>query len=131
MPYQAEAKDEEAFPRPRPGLRRAPLRARRARVHRLARHQQRTSDQPVPDCTLASSRSLVATQDTAAFWAQKGQIEKPVKADGILDLFGLGPTSKTAKGTSGANQEIGAGLYVTDDQFMYVPTPLLSSGRMR
>ena len=89
------------------------------------------SDQPVPDRTLASSRSLVATQDTAAFWAQKGQIEKPVKADGILDLFGLGPTSKTAKGTSGANQEIGAGLYVTDDQFMYVPTPLLSSGRMR
>ena len=45
-----------------------------------------------------------------------------MKADGFFDFIGLGPTSKTknAKGTRGANEEIGSGLYVTDDKFMYV-----------
>ncbi|KAM5545045.1 hypothetical protein V8D89_001156 [Ganoderma adspersum] len=50
--------------------------------------------------------------DTAAFWASKGHIEKPVKADGFLDFLGIG--SKSAKGTSGANAEIGPGLYLAD-----------------
>ncbi|KAI1785843.1 hypothetical protein LXA43DRAFT_100295 [Ganoderma leucocontextum] len=53
--------------------------------------------------------------DTAAFWESKGQLEKPVKADGVLDFLGLGPKGTTA-GTSGADAEIGPGVYVTDDQ---------------
>ena len=55
-------------------------------------------------------------QDTAAFWTQKGQLEKPVKADGFFDFIGLGP--KSSSGTSGADAEIGPGVYVTDDQDM-------------
>ncbi|PIL32792.1 hypothetical protein GSI_04909 [Ganoderma sinense ZZ0214-1] len=52
--------------------------------------------------------------DTAAFWAAKGHIEKPVKADGFLDFLGIGSGSSTA-GTSGADAEIGPGLYVADN----------------
>ncbi|KAJ6577590.1 hypothetical protein B0H19DRAFT_564102 [Mycena capillaripes] len=52
--------------------------------------------------------------DTAAFWAQKGQLERPVKPDGFFDFIGLGP--KSTSGTSGADAEIGPGVYVTDDR---------------
>ncbi|KAJ6538977.1 hypothetical protein B0H19DRAFT_1269353 [Mycena capillaripes] len=51
--------------------------------------------------------------DTATFWASKGQLEKPVKADGFFDFIGLGPKSNS--GTSGADAELGPGVYVTDD----------------
>ncbi|KAI1785272.1 hypothetical protein LXA43DRAFT_147172 [Ganoderma leucocontextum] len=52
--------------------------------------------------------------DTAAFWATKGHIEKPVKADGFLDFLGIG--TKVTAGTSGADAEIGPGLYVADNK---------------
>ena len=57
-------------------------------------------------------------QDTASFWAEKGQLERPVKSDGALDFLGLGP--KTTAGKSGADAEIGPGVYITDQQEMYV-----------
>ncbi|KAH9932705.1 uncharacterized protein BXZ73DRAFT_101247 [Epithele typhae] len=52
--------------------------------------------------------------DTAAFWAQQGQLAKPTKADGLFDFIGLGP--KSAAGSSGADAENGPGVYVTDDK---------------
>ena len=58
-------------------------------------------------------------QDTAAFWESKGQLEKPVKPNGLLDFIGLGPKNRNA-GTSGADAEIGPGVYITDDPEMYV-----------
>ena len=48
-------------------------------------------------------------------WTQQGKLVKPVKKSGFLDFFGLGPTST---GTSGANAELGPGVYVTDDKQM-------------
>jgi hypothetical protein len=55
-------------------------------------------------------------QDTASFWEQKGQLERPVKPDGFFDYIGLGPRS--SHGTSGADAELGPGVYVTDDREM-------------
>jgi hypothetical protein len=57
--------------------------------------------------------------DTAAFWAEKGQLAKPTAKTGIFDFI-LGPKSKTPPGSSGADAEIGPGVYVTDDQDMCV-----------
>ena len=43
-----------------------------------------------------------------------------MKSDGLLDFLGLGPQKA---GTSGADAEIGPGVYVTDDKQMYVHLP--------
>ena len=66
-------------------------------------------------------------QDTAAFWQSQGQLEQPVQADGLLDFLGLGPNTTTTDGTSGADTEIGPGVYVIDDQETYVPRPVLNA----
>ncbi|KAH9913569.1 uncharacterized protein BXZ73DRAFT_55449, partial [Epithele typhae] len=52
--------------------------------------------------------------DTAAFWAQQGQLEKPTKATGFFDFFDF--DSNQAAGSSGADAENGPGVYVTDDK---------------
>ncbi|KAJ7142069.1 hypothetical protein C8R43DRAFT_1199973, partial [Mycena crocata] len=59
-------------------------------------------------------------QRTAAFWKQQGSVLKPPATTSTFDFPGLTAlvgsfSSQTGDGTSGADAELGAGLYITDD----------------
>ncbi|KAJ7103897.1 hypothetical protein C8R44DRAFT_345882 [Mycena epipterygia] len=52
---------------------------------------------------------------TAAFWQQQGAVLKPPATTSKFDFLGLLGLTGAGSGSSGADAELGPGLYVTDD----------------